>query len=139
MTITAPCNKMSVTFRLYPSARLMRRALSTLMPDTPIDKDVRSYHIGGGRQSHIYLSKYGGAWYRDAMHECIHAADYLCKFRPRGVRATEFRAYFSEAIFKSMLRWGVARFPDVETLDFKLEMGLLAQSIDPEYSKNTTQ
>ena len=131
--------RISVTFRLYPTGVHLRRAIRRIFPGDVVDPKSIGYHVCKGRVSNIFLVEKGNTWRDSLLHECVHAADYMIAYKPRGVARTEFRAYFSQGLHDCFLKWAVNGFPDPHTLDFDGCLNSLSQAFDPAFSADTTQ
>ena len=117
----------------------MRRAIRRIFPDEPLDRTSIGYHVCKGRVSNIFLPEKGNAWRDSLLHECVHAADHMVTYKPRGVARTEFRAYFAQGLHDCFLKWAINGFPDPHTLDFGSCLNSLSQAFDPAFSTGTTQ
>ena len=132
-------DKLHVTFRLYPTTAALRRAVRRALPGEPVTPLAIGYHLGRGRVSNIFLAEKNKAWYECGLHECIHSAEYLAKYRPRGVNESEFMAYFADGLYSCLVRWAMADFPrDTSNLNFEPSLARLRQAIDPDNSTETT-
>lgn len=131
--------KLRVLFRLYPTAAAMRRAVRRATPGDEVSTNAIGYHLGVGRVSNILLGEANRVWYECGLHECIHSADYLSRYRPKGVVADEFRAYFADGLYSHLVRWALSGFPrDASGIDFTPGVERLEQAIDPDNSTETT-
>ncbi len=137
-TLPVTNGKLHVTFRLYPTAAAVRRAVRRVLPDDKIATNAIGYHLGRGKVSNIFLAEKDRLWYECGLHECVHSAEYLAKFSPKGVHESEFMAYFADGLYSMLVRWAMAGFPkDTSAVNFEPSMSKLRQAVDPDNSTET--
>lgn len=127
----------TVLFKLYPTLPHFRRAVKRLFPQDWLDPNVFGMQVSAGRKAQILLVAQDNLWRDCLLHECVHAADYLLRYCPPGVKATEFRAYFAQGLHDCFLKWAVNGFTDVREIDFSAALASLNQAFDPRYSVDT--